>query len=158
MKILIIQYNIINTKMSIYEKFQRDLIVGQHYEKLASEILISYLQNGARVLSFNDDYKYDFITSHSFKYEVKLNTSQTVVFIEYLAFKKPSGLSISEADFHIFVIPKALSKDLYLLISTNEIQQIISKKLYKMNYVDKLKSGYILDIHTILKNSININE
>jgi hypothetical protein len=75
-----------------------------------------------------------------------------------VAFKKPSGLSISEADFYIFVIPKALSKDLYLLISTNEIQQIISKKLYKMNYVDKLKSGYILDIHIILKNSININE
>ncbi len=61
--------------MDIYENFQRDLIVGQHYEKSAYKILISYLQNGARIVRFNDDYKYDFIASHSLKYEVKRNMS-----------------------------------------------------------------------------------
>ena len=147
--------------MTTNANFQRDLIIGQLFENKAQKRLIEYLNNKARVIEICFDYRYDFKTSHNMKYECKLNRKAfltNTIFIEFESFKKPSGISKTEADYYIIIILKPSSKDMYLLISTYELEQLIKEKQYKRIFKDHLKSGYIFDIHTILKLSVDINE
>jgi len=52
-------------------------------------------------------YEYDFMLSNDNYYEVKycsLNNGSNTIFIETVAFKKPSGINTNKENYYIFVI------------------------------------------------------
>jgi len=88
--------------MNNYSQFLSDVIKFKQYETEASN-KIKKLYN-TEVTRFNDDYKFDFITSDNIKYEVKTDVSSKKSINFYIEFEcrgKASGIRISEADYYI---------------------------------------------------------
>jgi hypothetical protein len=146
-----------NKQKESYKLFQKQLIIGQYWELQAQKVIIKYLKESVHVIEICNDYKYDFRLSNNITYECKMNSNRLNIFVEYLQFGKPSGISITQADYYIFIIPNPIS-DYFLLIQIDDLKELIKKKMYKKNYVDEFKSGYIIDYHTILKYAIDINQ
>lgn len=132
----------------MYKQFQEDLVVGNKYEALAQERIIKFYgdDNGLQVIETCNNYKYDFRLSNDMTYEVKFERASLKtgnVFIEYMAFNKPSGIVKTLADYFIIVLPIDDIENQYVLVDVDVIKKLIAEKLYTREHIDKYKSGYI---------------
>ncbi len=69
-----------------------------------------------------------------------MNSNRLNIFVEHLQFVRPSGISITQAECYIFIIPHPMS-DYFLLIQTDDLKELIKKKMHKKDYVDENKSA-----------------
>ena len=73
-----------------------------------------------------------------------------------MAFKKPSGIKLTHANFYVFVlIDKGIVKQI-IIISTTKLRRLISEEKYMKNYVDQLKAGYIFNLQFLIDQSLLI--
>ena len=103
--------------------FYKNLKKYQPYEKEAAKRI--ELLNNVRVLKFNNDKYYDFLTSDNIKYEVKTEPSSLKtnnVFIEFKAYGIPLGITTTEANYYI--INDTIN---YYLIDTNKLKILIDQ-------------------------------
>src|ERR1700722_10409885 len=93
--------------MSLFKQFVKDLKVGQLYEKIASEHIIKFYKGKYQLIEINDDSRNDFILSKNKRYEVKALLKVYLyqnIFVEDMAFKKSSGIALTQANFYVFVL------------------------------------------------------
>jgi hypothetical protein len=138
-------------------QFKKDLLLGKHYETLAQERIIKYYENKFDVIEICNDFKYDFKLSNNLTFEVKferLSLKTNNVFMEYIAFHKPSGIDNTQANFYIIVLPTNEIENQFVLISVDVIKQLIVDKEYTRKHTDKFKSGYIFSKYIILHKGI----
>jgi hypothetical protein len=134
-----------------YIDFCNKLKQYQPYEVEASK-RISKLYN-VKIVSFNNTNKYDFIDENNIKYEVKTEPSSLRTnnyFIEYFAYKKASGLSVSEAHYYIFC-----DTINYYMISIKKLKKIV-KNCDEHRTKDGLTFGYLVKTSLINCNSTTI--
>ena len=135
---------------------------GKIWERMAQEQLIKKSDNTLKLLSECNDYRYDFILSNDMKYEVKaspkaIETGQ--FYIEFLQFNKPSGISITESDYYILILPKIkplyiqiLTLELQFLIKTEQFDDVIYGSLWN-NYT----AGYLFNVDLLVGSGEIIN-
>ena len=93
--------------MSDYLLFKKCLKIGQIFEKKAQLKIIEYYKNKYHVDHENDNSEYDFMLSNGKYYEVKycsLSNCYNTIFLETVAFGRPSGINKTKANYYIFVI------------------------------------------------------
>jgi hypothetical protein len=136
-----------------YVEFYKKLKKYQPYEKIAAE-KIANIYN-VKIVSYNNDYRYDFIMSDNNKYELKCDVMSIKTgnfFIEIQAYGKLSGLLITEADYYI--ISNTID---YYLIETNKLKEIIEKNNCSvLSTKNNLTTGHILKKILLIENSIKI--
>lgn len=135
----------------MYQQFIENLKKFQPYEAEAAQKIEKL--NKVKVINFNDDNKYDFITSDNLKYEVKTEPASIKTnnfFIEFLGYNKPSGITTTEADFYI--ICDTIN---YYLISVSCLK-ILVENARIITTKDKLTYGYLIKTKLIKDNSILI--
>jgi hypothetical protein len=140
-----------------YKQFVNDLKIGQLYEKIAIEHIIKFYKGKYQLVETNDDSRYDFILSNNKTYEVKALLKVYVyqnIFVEYIAFKKPSGIQLTHANFYVFVLIDKGTVKQTIIISTAKLKRLISEGKYMKNYVDKLKAGYIFSLQLLFDQSL----
>lgn len=129
--------------------FLKRLEEAKQYEIQAGQLITKKFN--IEIMNFNDDYKYDFITTDHIKYEVKadkmaLNTNN--YFIEFEGYGKASGLSITEA--HYYILSNTLK---YYLITVDKLKYICNKygiiKKVKINET----FGFIIPSNKVIKHS-----
>ena len=138
-------------------QFQKDLAVGQKFEIIAQNRIIEYYENNLKVIEMCNDYRYDFKLSNDLTYEVKYERSSLKtnnVFMEYIAFQKPSGIDRTQANFYIIILPINDTENQFVLIDVDVIKQLIKDKEYTRKHSDKYKSGYIFSKEIIIENGI----
>jgi hypothetical protein len=92
--------------------FKKDIISGEQGEEFVKQFLIS---KNFKFLSDNKNNKYDLLMSYNnshIKYEIKTDillskerdTGNMVV--EFESRDKPSGISVTQADYYVYYIPK----------------------------------------------------
>jgi hypothetical protein len=89
-----------------YDNSRKFLKIGKIFEKKAQLKICEYYKNKYHVVNENDTYEYDFMLSNDKYYEVKycsLNNGSNIIFLETVAFKKPSGINTTKANCYIFV-------------------------------------------------------
>ena len=106
----------------------------------------------------NDTYEYDFKLSNGKTYQIKYNSltnGYNTIFLETMAFGKPSGINKTKANYYIFVINY---KDglLFLKIKTKNLIKIIKKSLFSRYFKDDKKQGYVIQIDVVKKYSKTI--
>ena len=141
----------------MYTQFENDLIIGNKFEIIAQERIIKYYENKLKVIETCNDFRYDFKLSNNLTYEVKYERSSlktNKVFMEYIAFQKPSGIDRTQADYYIFVLPINDNGNQFVLISVDVIKQLINEKVYTRKHTDKYKSGYIFSKSIIIQKGI----
>jgi hypothetical protein len=139
-----------------YDQFKKDLAIGQKYEKIALEMLLKYYHDKFTLVSTNDSSKYDFKLSNNLTYEVKACLSAikyNSIFVEDTAFKKHSGIAISDANYYIFVICDNAIVQYLLLIPTRKLLQLILRDEFFKYHRDEMKSGYIFNLNVLNVNS-----
>jgi hypothetical protein len=145
--------------MSDYINFQKCLKFGQIFEKKAQAKLIEYYKNKYHIVNENNTYEYDFILSNGKYYEVKycsLNNCNDTIFLETVAFDKPSGINKTKADYYIFVIKQKnvnmfINTELleFIKINVKKLIKIIKKELFSKYFKDEKKEGYLIDVNII---------
>jgi hypothetical protein len=137
--------------MSDYSQFKKCLIIGNVFEKKAQFKLVQYYKNKYHVVNENDTYEYDFLLSNGRYYEVKfcsLSNGYDTIFLECVAFNKPSGINITKADYYIFVINSSDGL-LFIKIRVKNLIKIIKKELFSRYFRDDKKEGYVIQIDII---------
>jgi hypothetical protein len=135
------------------EKFYENLKLYQPYEVIASELIKEY--NNVEISKFCNNNKYDFKDSNNVKYEVKTEPSSIKTgnyFIEFFAYGKPSGISVSKAHFYIFSDMMS-----YYLISIDELKAIVKEHGILKKTRDGLTSGNLVRTSLIHDISIKLN-
>ena len=132
------------------EKFNENLKRYQPYEVEASELIKKY--KNVTILKFCNDNRYDFKTSDKIRYEVKTEPSSIITgnyFIEFFAYGKPSGISVTRAHFYIF-------SDMtnYYLIPIDELKAIVKEHGKLKKTKDGLTSGFLVRCNIINSASI----
>ena len=126
----------------------------EKYEKEASEkIKIIFNVEIYELFNKSNGNKYDFIAGNK-KYEVKYDASSNVTgnfYIEYSGYGKPSGISISEADYYIITNGKQ-----YYMIDINILKTLCKKYGIIRTTKDKLTFGHCINTNIIIENSIII--
>jgi hypothetical protein len=121
---------------------------------------MKFYNNKYHVIETREDNKYDFRLSNGYTYEVKYDAyslKTNNIFIEISQFGKKSGLHITKAKYHIFVIPQVNNIDMFILIRTSELKAILEIYDNITLYSDKFKVGYLLPKTILLKYSIIIS-
>jgi hypothetical protein len=137
--------------MSDYFNFQKCLKIGQVFEKKAQQKIMNYYKKKYHVVHENDTYEYDFMLSNDKYYEVKycsLNNGYNTIFLEAVAFKKPSGINTTKANYYIFVI-NCQDGLLYIKIKVKNLFKIITKEFYCKYFKDDKKEGYVIETKII---------
>ena len=135
----------------MYQQFIKNLKKFQPYEVEAAQRIEKL--NKVKVINFNDDNKYDFLTSDNLKYEVKTEPASIKTnnfFIEFLGYGKPSGITTTEADYYI--ISDTIN---YYLISVDKLK-ILVENARIITTKDKLTYGYLIKTKLIKDNSLLI--
>lgn len=136
----------------MYSSFKTNLLKFQPYEIEAAARVCK--MSNVNTMGFNNDNKYDFMTSDGLKYEVKCEPSSLKTgnfFIEFKGYGKPSGLSVTEADFYIFT-----NSTEYFLISIEVLKHIVNGYRIVLTK-DKLTYGYLVPVYVIARNSVELN-
>jgi hypothetical protein len=144
-----------------YENFKRDLKLGMLYETIALKQILNFYHDKYKLVATNDDNRYDFLLSNNKSYEVKgliKVYKYELIFVEDTAFDKPSGISVSQANFYIFVLINDAIVKQTIVISTVKLKRLINEKKYIKYYVDPLKSGYLFDLNYLISESLTIFE
>lgn len=139
---------------------------GRHYEKVAQQIVCK--ANGVRLHHERDDYKYDFMTSDSLKYEVKANkksvqyrtfyieTSQSINNGKRWSPFKLSGLMTSEADYWML-----LHGTMFLKITQQDLKRLIKNNKYKKSNCEPNPSnrtrGFIVPVIDVVRVGVIYN-
>jgi hypothetical protein len=139
--------------------FKPLLNLGQEFEKVAIKRLIKYHNYDENIKVYsNDTNKYD-VMLNNISYEIKTDIRAATtnnIFVEFIQNGKLSGISTTEADNYIIVIPYE-KLPLFILIDVLELQFLIQTMQYKNiiqpNKHNNFTSGYIFDVQTIIKNS-----
>ena len=136
------------------EFFYQNVEAFKPYEVISSEF-IKQLYN-VDIVSFCDDYRYDFITSENVKYEVKTDVMSLKTgnyYVEFFGYNKPSALSISEADYYIFN-----NMTDYYMISVVELKRLVKihGRLHTKTKDMKTK-GYLIRCDIINDVSVKLN-
>jgi len=134
-----------------YEFFLKQLVKYKPFEEISSDKIC--IINKVSILNTNDDNKYDFQTTDEKKYEVKCDERALTTnnyFIEFIGYGKPSGISVSEADYYILT-----DTNIYYLIDIEILKKIIIGKPI-LTTKDKSTYGYIVKRSIISENSIII--
>ena len=134
--------------------FYQNLEKFKPYEIEAGKRIMAL--NNTEIIKWCNNYKYDFKTSpDNIKYEVKtepMSKKTNNFFIEFYAYGKPSGISISKANFYIF--NDTIN---YYLIETSILKELIQNNNFKMQKKrDKKTIGYLIQTSIIIENSIII--
>lgn len=109
------------------------LKIALSYEREAQDRIIQYLDGKYYLFSVSSNSNYDFELSNMMKYEVKTDFKAVItgnIYIEFIQFGRPSGISITYSDFYIIIIPYPTSS-LFLLIDVLELQYLISIGSYR---------------------------
>jgi hypothetical protein len=152
-----------------YDEFKQDLLDGQEVEELAREKILKYYLE-KRCMKFTtgevqdkhnfSNIKYDFEligpSGERRTFEVKQNKQVNTYgcyFFEIVdQFRRPSGLSTTNADFHVLVTG---NKDEFVVIRTKYIENIIRilKEDHKLKVVRSTNGtvGYVIQKNMILK-------
>jgi len=142
-----------NNNQESYKFFQQQLKKYQPYEIEASARIIKL--NNVNVINFNNDNKYDFITTDNLKYEVKTDEASRRTnnyFIEFSGYGKPSGITTTESNYYIFSDTIE-----YYLISTDKLKELIKTNTFKICKVKLNETyGYIINKYIIISNSLLI--
>jgi hypothetical protein len=142
-----------------YANFKKDLKLGMLYETIALKQILNYYKNKYTLVATNDDNKFDFLLSNNKSYEVKALLKvykYNSIFVEDTAFRKPSGISVSKANFYIFVLIDNCVVQKTIVISTVKLKRLIHEKKYIKYYVDPLKSGNLFDLQYLISESLTI--
>jgi hypothetical protein len=138
------------TKNTSYDNFLKQLEVGKKYEAEAIK-RIKKLNNDVKEIKTNNDNKFDFQTIPDKKtYEVKydsLSINTGNFFIEFVGYNKPSGLSVSIADYHIIT-----DGIYYFLILTEKLKKIVENCNIRKTS-DGSTFGYLLNRFDLIKYS-----
>ena len=130
--------------------FHSDLLKGQFYESLAINRMLKNNKE-LTLISKNNDYKYDFKLSNNLKYEVKYSGDATkYIFVEFYSWGKASGITTSESDYYIFVLPD----DKYLLIPTPILKSLCEYSKWDKEYGDRTKKGFLFLFDTLITNGV----
>lgn len=137
------------------------LEIGQKYEQYASERIIKYYNLIEPNIHECNNNAYD-IKINGITYEVKTDIKAIKtnnIFIEYVQKGKPSGISVTEANYYIIVIPYD-ENPLYLQIDVSQLKQLIDTSQYKTifypNKFNNFTGGYIFSVETIKNHSTSI--
>lgn len=114
-------------------EFIEQLTVANKYERWIA-------QGFKNVIEFNNDNRYDFKTEDGTTYEVKhdFQTATSNIAIEFECRNKPSCISVTEADYFIFIFP--LLNEVWK-IKTEKLKELIQdfkKGLNEENWTSKL--------------------
>ena len=135
-----------------YNQFLKDLNNNMMYEHIAADKIC--VKNHVTVLETCNDYKYDFKTDDNTTFEVKTDKASLITnnyFIQFLGRnEKPSGISISEADYYI--ITNTID---YYMNKTSKLKKLCANQPVK-TLKDKSSSGFILSCALVIKNSVQI--
>jgi len=147
-----------------YYDFNKDLPIANKTEKEVGEILAS---KGAKIISYNNDNKYDILMEYKGKrttVEVKEDfTCEKTgnVGLEFSCRGKDSGIECSQADFYVYKIHQPDHQIHFYMMKTKDLKDLINHKFYhatvnggdpgsnSLNYLFKLK--YIQQISILLK-------
>jgi hypothetical protein len=135
-----------------YNYFLLKLAESKQYEIKASELISAHFN--VDILNFNDDNKYDFKASDGLLYEVKADKMSLKTgnfFIEYEGYGRPSGISVSIANYYILS-----NTEQYYLISS-----VILKELCEIHGVpSKVRIndtfGFLIKCAIVITNSIQL--
>lgn len=132
-----------------YEFFKENLKKFQPYEEEAGK-LIEKIKN-VKIISYNNNNEYDFITSDNIKYEVKaepMSLKTNNYFIEYHGYGKQSGINATKAEYYI--ITNTIN---YYLIETSKLKELTEIHGKIRTTKDKLTYGYIIKCNIIHDNA-----
>lgn len=104
-----------------------------------------------KIKKFNDDNKFDFITTDNIKYEVKtdiMSKKTNNFFIEYSGYGKNSGIKVSEANFYIIT-----DSENYYLIDINILKNICNECAEIRQIKTSSTYGYIIKTNIIISQS-----
>jgi len=141
--------------------FKKDFPISQETELEVAELLIT---KGAEVISFNNDNKYDILIKYKGK-EAKVEVKEDFtckktgnIGVEFSCRGKPSGISVSEADFYIYKAHEPTNEIHFYMMKTKNLKKLIKNKLYKriVNGGDRYSNSlnYLFDLEYIKQISI----
>ena len=137
--------------MSKYNKFLQLLKANETYEIIAQD-KICLLKN-VKIIDVCNNSNYDFKTSANIAYEVKCDHASNKTnnfFIEFSGYNKPSGISISKANYYILS-----NTTTYYLIDIDILKNICKNKRV-VNLKDGSSSGFVIPCDEIIIHSIFI--
>ena len=138
-------------KNNSYLFFLKQLKKYQKYEVLAADKVCIF--NDVNIINYNEDKKYDFLTSDNLKYEVKADEYSLKsgnFFIEFYGYNKPSGITTTEANYYI--ITDTIN---YYMIDVDKLKILCTGDNIKKTK-DSSTFGHIISIEIIISNSIII--
>ena len=100
------------------DKFYENLRKYQPYEVVASELIKE--KYNVMITSFCEDNRFDFVDNNGISYEVKTEPTSIKTgnyFVEFFAYGKPSGISVTKAHYYIFS-----NTTNYYMISVDELK------------------------------------
>ena len=119
--------------MSNYD-FKKDFPIAKETEKEIANLLIE--KYGTKILSYNDDYRYDLLVeakSKKIKLEIKEdftgeNTGNCAV--EFFSRDKDSGIRTTEADYYIYKLHTKSNGIQFVLYSVDSIKKMIDDNIF----------------------------
>jgi hypothetical protein len=144
--------------------FKKDIILGEEGEIFIKDFL---LKKGFIFITDNKDNNFDLIMSYEgreFKYEIKtdvlLSTQNDTgnLVVEFESRGKPSGISVTQADYFVYFIPKLKEiwnikvENLKNIINNNKLKKVSGGDLdsnTKMYLINRNKFSKNFKIHKI---------
>ena len=135
------------------QAFYDNLKRFQPYEVVASQLICN--RNNVTVEHYCDDNRYDFLTSDGITYEVKTEPACLKTgnyFVEIFAYQKPSGISVTQAQYYIF-------SDMtnYYQIAVDKLKTLVKHHGILKKTRDGLTSGHLVSCTLINEASVKLN-
>jgi len=135
------------------QAFYDNLKRFQPYEVVASQLICKL--NNVTVQHFCEDNRFDFLTSDGITYEVKCEPSSLKTcnyFVEFWAYGKPSGISVTQAHYYIF-------SDMtnYYLIAVDELKTLVKHHGILKKTRDGLTAGHLVSCTLVNEAAIQLN-
>jgi hypothetical protein len=137
--------------------YDKDILIARDTEKEISELLE---KQDCTILKFNHDNRYDLLIERKGKkYTVEIKEDFTCKYtgnvgVEYECRGKPSGISVSKADFYVYKLHTYKGIQIYML-KTNILKKMIKDKVYYriVNGGDRGSNSmnYLFDYGTFIK-------
>jgi len=137
-----------------YDKnnFYKKLKQGEEFEKIAGALICEHL--GVEIIHYNNNYKYDILTSDNISYEIKHDKASDThgnFFIEFLSDGKPSGIDVTISDYYglyhngeIYIIKTHILND-FIIETKPQTRTLNPKTLYSEEGKRRnISTGYIV--------------
>jgi len=133
-------------------EFKEDLKLGNSGEKVVIDFLTS---KGCELINTNNDNKYDIKVSKGgkvFTYEIKTDLHVAPlfdsgnIFIEFSSRKKPSGVSVTEADWFVTYF---INLNELWFIKTDKLKELIANNNFRTHFgggdIGSETNGYLIN-------------